>query len=328
MKVRIISRSQIERLISIGETIEFVEKAFEAKGLGKVQMPPKSYIFFRKYGGDFRVMPGYLEELKAAGVKVVNVHPKNPEKHNFPSVMATILLLGPENGAPLSVMDGTLITKMRTGAAAAVATKYLARKDSEIIAMIGAGVQARTQLEALNDVINIDEVRVEDIVPSKAKQYAQELGERLGLNIKPVDTTKGAVEGADIVVTVTPRRKPIVMDDWISSGTHINAIGADAPGKEELDPKILKRAKIVVDDWEQASHSGEINVPFSRGMLTRDDIYSDICSIVAQKKEGRISEEEITVFDSTGLAIQDIATAWRVYQKAEKENVGEEVELF
>jgi alanine dehydrogenase len=323
----LISKSDIEELISISEVISAVEEAFRAKGLGRVQMPPKSYVFFEEYHGDFRVMPAYLEELGAAGVKVVNAHPRNPKEQGLPNVMATILLLSPETGAPLAIMDGTLITNLRTGAAAAVATKYLAREGSKIVAMIGAGVQARTQLIALNEVLDIAEVRVEDIIPGKAEQYAKELKDRLELNINPVESTEKAMEGADVVVTVTPRRSPVVMDEWVEGGMHINAIGADAPGKQELDPKILKRAKVIVDDWEQASHSGEINVPLSKGLLKQNDVYADIGGIVAGKKPGRTSREEITVFDSTGLAVHDIATAWRVYQKAQEEGKGRKVEF-
>ncbi len=322
-----ISRSEIEELVSISEVIGAVEEAFRAKGLGKVQMPPKSYVFFEEYNGDFRAMPAYLEELGAAGVKIVNAHPRNPKEHELPNVMATILLLSPETGAPLAIMDGTLITNLRTGAAAAVATRNLARENSKIVAMIGAGAQARTQLTALNEVLDIAEVRVEDTAPGKAEQYAKELGGRLGLNINPVEGTEEAMEGADVVVTVTPRRSPVVMDEWVVEGMHINAIGADAPGKQELDPKILRRAKVVVDDLEQALHSGEINVPLSKGLLGQDEIYADIGEIVAGKKSGRTSREEITVFDSTGLAVQDIATAWRVYQRAQEEGKGKEVEL-
>lgn len=328
MKALLLSKQDIEKIISIRETIKAVKEAFKAKGSGRTQMPPKSYIFFEKYEGDFRVMPAYLEELGAAGVKIVNAHPKNPKRHNMPSVMATILLLDPKTGAPLAIMDGTLITNMRTGAAAAVAAKHLARRDSRIVAVIGAGVQARTQLMALNEAIEISEVRVEDIVQEKAEQYAEELGGKLGLEISPVGTTEEAVRGADIVVTVTPRRSPLVMNEWVSEGVHINAIGADAPGKQELDPKILKRSKIIVDDWEQASHSGEINVPLSEGECVKEDIHAEIGEVLVGKREGRTSDREITIFDSTGLAVQDVATAWRVYQKALDGGLGREVDFL
>jgi len=309
------------------ETIEAVEEAFRAKGLGKVQMPPKSYVFFNRHQGDFRVMPAYLEDVEAAGVKIVNVHPQNPSKYGMPTVMATIVLIDPRTGAPLAIMDGTTITNVRTGAAGAVAAKYLARKDSRVIAMIGAGVQSRFQLLALNEIFKIEEVRVNDSTEKNAKKYASEMEKQLNIDVKITDTQE-AVQDADIIVTTTPVRSPLIMNEWISEGVHINAIGADAPGKEELDPKILKRAKIVVDDWEQASHSGEINVPLSKGTLTCDEIYAEIGEIISGRKSGRTSRDEITVFDSTGLAVQDIATDWVVYKKAKKMGKGQEVELL
>jgi len=328
MGVLLLSRKDVDELVSIEEVIEVVEMAFGAKGQNRTQMPPKTYIFLEKYEGDIRVMPASLEDPEAAGVKVVNVHPRNPGRYRLPTVMATILLLDPATGSPLAIMDGTLITKMRTGAAAAVATKYLARRNSKSVAMIGAGAQARAQLVALSKVLEVAEVKVEDVVPGKAEKYAEEFSDRLGIDIEPVTTTEEAVRGADVVVTVTPRRSPVVMNEWIKPGTHINAIGADAPGKQELDPRILKRAKVVVDDWEQAIHSGEVNVPLSEGFLSRDDIYADIGEVVSGKKPGRTSDEEITVFDSTGLAIQDVAVAWHVYKKAKERGAGSEVELF
>jgi alanine dehydrogenase len=328
LKILLLSRKDVEELVSMREVIEAVEEAFRAKGLGKVQMPPKSYIYFDRFQGDFRVMPAYLEDMGAAGVKIVNVHPKNPQEHGLPTVMATILLLDPKTGAPLAIMDGTWVTNMRTGAGGAVAAKYLARKDSHVIAMVGAGVQARTQLTALSEVLDIDEVRVSDVVKGKAKKYAEEMGKQLGIEIEPMADVGKTIKGADIVVTVTTARGPIVMDEWISDGMHINAIGADAPGKQELDPNILKRAKIVVDDLKQALHSGEVNVPLSEGIIARGDIYAELGEVITGKKPGRASRDEITIFDSTGLAIQDIATDWKVYQKAKKMGKGKEVELL
>ena len=327
MKVLLLSKTDVEGLISMRETIEAVEGAFRAKGLGKVQMPPKPYVYFDRYGGDFRVMPAHLEELDAAGVKIVNVHPRNPKEYGLPTVMATILLLDPRTGAPQVIMDGTWITDMRTGAGGAVAAKYLARKDSRIVAMVGAGAQARTQLVALNEVLKIEEVRVKDTVPGLAECYAEEMHEKLRIDVDPSESVEEAVRGSDIVVTTTPVREPVVVNDWIAAGTHINAIGADAPGKEELDPKILKRAKVVVDDREQAFHSGEVNVPVSKGMLSERDVYGELGEIIAGKKPGRTSRDEITVFDSTGLAIQDLATARLVYQKAKEAGKGLEIEL-
>jgi alanine dehydrogenase len=310
------------------ETIEAVEEAFRAKGMGRVQMPPKSYVFFREFNGDFRVMPAYLENLGAAGVKIVNAHPENPGKYGLPTVMGVIVLIDPKTGAPLAIMDGTTITNMRTGAAGAVAVKYLARKDSRVFAMVGAGVQAKTQLLAIREVLKVEEVRVNDISKVRAEEYMREMGEKIDAEFKILTDTRKAVEGADVIVTTTPSRRPVILNEWVEEGVHINAIGADAPGKQELDPAILRRAKVVVDDIEQAAHSGEINVPISKGLFSVEEIYAELGVILTGKLPGRVSPREITVFDSTGLAVQDIATDWLVYQKAIKLGVGREIDLL
>lgn len=328
MKVRLLSRDVVKNLVSVPEIVRTVEEAFRAKGSDKAQMPMKSYVFFEDHKGDFRTMPAYIKEKGAAGVKIVNVHPRNPEKHDLPSVMATVQLLDPRTGAPLSIMDGTLITKLRTGGAGAVAAKYLASKDADTVGIIGAGAQGRTQLEALNEVIDIDEVFVKDKIQRKSKEFANEMEKKLDLDIFPVQDTKEAVLESDVVVTVTPREKPIIDNEWISEGMHINAIGADAPEKQELDPRILNRSKIIVDDLEQATHSGEISIPLSEGKLLKENIYGDIGEILVGKKKGRSSNEDITIFDSTGLAVQDIACAWEIYQKAEKRGLGKELDLL
>ena len=330
MSVLILSNEDVKKVIDMKEVIDVVEEAFKEKALGYVEMPPKIYLTFETYNGDLRVMPAYLRRKGIAGVKIVNVHPDNPKKYNLPTVMAIIELVDPKMGAPLALMDGTLITAYRTGAAGGIAVKYLARKSSEIVAIIGAGTQARTQLLAISKVLkDIKEVRVYDIIREKAKAFIEYVSNIIP-DAKAVasDNIEQAVRGADIVITVTPSRKPIVMKEWIGEGVHINAIGADAPGKEELDPGILKRAKIIVDDYEQAMHSGEVNVPLSKGILSREDIYAELGEIVSGLKPGREDEREITVFDSTGLAIQDVATAWYVYNKAVRMNIGSRIKML
>ncbi|MEM2978274.1 MAG: alanine dehydrogenase [Candidatus Hadarchaeales archaeon] len=326
MRVLLLREKEIEELLSMRETIAAVEEAFRQKGEGKVQMPPKSYIFFPRYEGDFRVMPAYLEAGEEAGVKVVNVHPENP-KRGLPSIMATILLLDPSTGVPLALMGGTLITALRTGAAGGVAARYLARKDSKVVGMVGAGVQARAQLRALREVLEVEKVRVVSAHPSETRKYAEEVRKEHGIEVEEVKGVEEAVRGSDIVVTTTPSRVPLVRSEWVSEGTHLNAIGADAPGKQEMEPELLRRAKVVVDDLEQALHSGEVNVPFSKGLFRREDIYGELGEIVVGKKPGRTSPSEITLFDSTGLAIQDITVAWMVYRKASRLGKGEEIEL-
>ena len=329
LEVLFLNLSDVQSILSMEDALKAVEEAFREKGLGRVQMPPKLYVYFPRYGGDFRVMPAYLEKTGVAGVKTVNVHPKNPKLYGLRTVMAIIELLDPKTGAPLCIMDGSWLTAMRTGAAGGVAAKYLARRDSRVVGLVGAGVQARTQLEALNLVLNsIERVKVFDIVEEAVLRYAGEMSKRLGLDVEPVSSVEEAVREADVVVSTTPSKSPVVMDEWIGEGVHINAIGADAPGKQELDPKILRRAKIVVDDMEQAVHSGEVNVPISQGLLSTSDIYAEIGDIVAGRKPGRVSSYEITVFDSTGLAIQDIAVAWTVYRRALESGVGLRLKLI
>lgn len=328
MKVLLLKESDIEDLISLEETIEAVEMAFRDKGNNRSQMPPKSYVYFNSFDGDFRTMPAYLEDMGAAGVKVVNVHPENPEKHEIPSVMATIVLLSPETGKPLAIMAGTKITGYRTGGAGGVAAKHLARKNSEIVGMIGTGVQARTQLLALDEIFDLNRVKAYDLSKENRTKYSERMGSELDAEVEAVDEERKAVESVDIIVTTTPSRSPILKDEWIPEEAHINAIGADAEGKQELDPRILKRGKIVVDDWEQASHSGEISVSITNGELEKHDIYGQIGEVVAGKKIGRESEDEITIFDSTGLAVQDIATAWKVYERAREQDIGHSINLL
>jgi alanine dehydrogenase len=331
METLILTRKEIESLLQMEEIIEAVEKAFREKGLGRVQMPPKTYIFYHGYGGDLRCMPSYLEQLDVSAVKVVTVHPENPSKHGLPTVMAVIVLIEPETGFPLAVMDGTWITALRTGAAGTVAAKYLAKKDVRTIGLVGAGVQSKTQLQALLTFYRkLEEVKIYDVVEESKAKLADEFSGSCGgvMRFTPVSSVKEAVAEADLIVTATPSRKPLIMADWVEEGTHFNCIGADAPGKEELDPKILlKSSKIVVDDMAQAIHSGEVNVPISKGIFKEENIYGELGEIVAGLKPGRTSLSEITVFCSTGLAIQDAVTAKLAYDKALIKGVGRKINL-
>jgi alanine dehydrogenase len=321
-----LNKNEVESLLDMKGTLKVVEEAFRQHGLKKVQMPPKLYLFFKKHNGDLRTMPAYLEEQDITGVKIVNVHPDNPKK-GFPTVMALVILNSTETGAPVAIMDGTYLTDMRTGAAGGVAVKYLARKNSKIVGFVGSGNQAKTQLLAISEVIDIEEVKATSTSEKSTLAFKNEMEKRIGCSITPKKSIREVCD-CDILVTTTPSRAPIVMNEWISEGTHINAIGADAPGKEELDPDILKRARIVVDDIPQASHSGEVNVPLSKKLIAEKDICCEIGEVVAGKKKGRTKDSDITVFDSTGLAIQDVATADLVYRKALKANMGIKLQQF
>jgi len=323
----VLNQNQIRKIIplsKIKEVIDEVEKAFYSYTKGKIQMPPKSYLYFKEYNGDLRIMPAFAPELEMAGTKIVNVHPENRKKA-LPTVMAAIILNDAKTGVPLVLMDGTYITGLRTGAAGAVAVKYLARKDANTLGVVGAGKQALFQIAAILKVRKIKKIFVYDVDPRNIDELSRELN-KIKIKIEKADLKRVAKQ--DVLVTVTPSNKPIIKEKWICPGVHINAIGADAKGKEELDPKILKKAKIVIDNWEQASHSGEINVPLSKGVIKKEDIYSSLGEIVSSKNKSRENDKEITVFDSTGLAIQDLFTANLVYKKAKSKNVGQEINLF
>ena len=298
------------------QVLTAVEGAFAAHGRDEALMPPKVYIDLPQHNGDFRAMPAYMNG--AAGVKWVNSHSKNPENHGLPSVMGVYILSDPETAVPLAVMDATWLTALRTGAAGAVASKYLAVSQPRTLGFIGCGVQARVLLAAHQVIFSDLQLCMADAQASAAEAFAAEAGGTV------VSTERAA--GCDIVCTSTPSRTPVIERAWIADGAHINAMGADGPGKQELDPAILKAANVVIDDREQAIHSGEVNVPLHNGQFAESDIYATLGEIIAGRKSGRMASE-ITVFDSTGLAVQDVAVARVIYQAAKEADVGISVPL-
>jgi alanine dehydrogenase len=284
----------------IREVNRAVEAAFADHGMGLVQMPPKVYVTLP--GGDFRTMPAYLPSLKIAGVKIVNVHPENP-KQGLPTVMALTVILDISTGKPVAVLNATHLTDMRTGAAGAVAAKYLAPKKTVTLGVAGTGRQAEAQVLATAEELEIGRVLVWSRNPRHAEDFARRMGR---FDCASVSLEKAC--DADVIVTTTPSRTPIIRSEWVHEGTHINAIGADAPGKEELDPALLARSQVFVDDMAQATHSGEVNVPITQGIYRAEDIDGTLGEVVIGKKK-RENPDRITIFDSTGLAIQDLAIA-------------------
>ncbi len=327
MKTLIFTRKDVAKVLTPRLAIRTVEKAFKAYGLGHADMPAKSYLYFEK--GDLRSMPAYIhgEGLDIAGIKSVTVHPENAI-YDLPTVIAVIILADPKNGFPLAILDGTYLTSIRTGAAGALAAKLLSRKDARVVGFVGCGMQARSQLACLLEVRKLKAVKIwqftaDDKIAPRFKNWVKK-AYKLDAVVSPV--IDEVTTNCDILVTTTPSRRPLVNN--VSPGTHINAIGADAEGKEEINPRILKQAKLVIDDWAQASHSGEINVPIRKRLLTKKDIYGGLGDIVAGKKKGRKKDEEITLFDSTGLAIQDVSCAYTVYQLLKDKKGVERIELF
>ena len=289
-----------EKHIDLKEVNRAIETAFADHGRGEVQMPPKLYVTLPE--GDFRTMPAYLPSLSLAGVKVVNVHPGNPSR-GLPTVMAITVILDIATGAPVAILNATKLTDMRTGAAGAVAAKYLSPKKEIILGLIGTGRQAEAQYQAISQELDICEIKCWSRNSLNAEKFARAITDHDARSVSVEKTCD-----CDLLVTTTPSRAPIVRSEWVKEGTHINAIGADAPGKQELDPILLKRGIVFVDDMAQAVHSGEVNVPISKGIFSPQEIAGTLGEVVIGMKQ-RDSPDQITIFDSTGLAIQDLAIA-------------------
>ena len=323
----LLTQRDVVRLVDVPMTIRVVRRAFEAMARGDTVMPPKVYLPLPG-GSDFRAMPAFVRQPPACGMKWVNVHPRNRAR-GLPTVMAVIVINDPATGVPIAVMDGLLITKLRTAAAGAVAAQTLARPDSASVGLVGCGAQADAQVDALAAVFRLTRVRVWGYLAGEARRFCQRMRRRLpGIVFEPCGGIERCVRDTDIVVTLTPSRRPLVKRAWIADGTHINAIGADAPGKQELDHRILQQATVVVDERNQAIHGGELNVPISRRQFHPRQIHASLGEILTSRRAGRRSPRELTVFDSTGLAIHDVAVGAAMVRRARPLGVGRRIALW
>ncbi|XXY52181.1 ornithine cyclodeaminase family protein [Sorangium sp. So ce269] len=317
-KTLLLSRSDVASLLAMDAAIAAVEAAFAAHGRGEAAMPPKVYLGLPAHDGDLRAMPAYVDG--AAGVKWVNSHPKNPARYGLPCVRGLYILSDPATASPLAVMDATHLTAVRTGAAAAIASKHLARPNPRTLGFVGCGVQARFLLDAHRAVYGDQlEVLTADVSREASEQFAAEARGRA--------VSVEEASGCDIICASTTARAPVVQRAWVRAGAHINAMGADAPGKQELEPQILLDARVIIDDWAQATESGEVNVPLHEGALHREHIQGTLGEVVAGKLTGR-GDATITVFDSTGLAIQDVALARVLYAAARSKGAGTAFDFF
>ncbi|HEX6245534.1 MAG TPA: ornithine cyclodeaminase family protein [Polyangiales bacterium] len=318
----ILTHADVRALCDMTLAMEAVADGFRAYAEGRARMPAKVYLELPEYNGDFRAMPSLLnadQDRRAyAGVKWVNAHPNNPARFGLPTVLGTYVLSDPQTALPLAIMDATLLTALRTGAAAGVATQQLANLPLSRVGFVGAGVQARMFRDALK-TLGAFELLAADRDSSAAQRFAAESGGRA------VSVREAA--GCPVVCIATPSSTPVIQRAWVAPGTHINAMGADGPGKQELDPQILVDARIVVDEPEQSLHGGELNVPVSQGLLTEAAIAATLGGVLSGAQLGRRQPDEITVFDSTGLAIQDVALAAAIYERAKQRGMGTPVEL-
>lgn len=323
----VLTQRDVARLIDMPTAIRVVREAFKAMARGQTVMPPKLYLPLPRES-DFRAMPAYVERPAACGVKWVNVHPHNRGR-GLPTVMAVIVMNDPATGFPSAVMDGLFVTKLRTAAAAAVAAQTLARRDSRVVGLIGCGAQADAQIQALATLFSLTRVKVWGHRPEEARRFCRRMHRVLpDLTFEACATIERCAQDVDLLVTVTPSRRPLVKRSWIGPGVHINAIGADAPGKQELDPKILRDATVVVDEREQSMHGGELNVPIARGQFSPRQIHASLGEVLIGRASGRRSAKELTVFDSTGLAIHDIALGHEIVRRALRTGRGRRLALF
>lgn len=319
--------SEIMQVLDMDLALAAVHAAFLAHGQGRVNNPPKVHLPVAQ--GSFKAIFGeiFLPGGHICGVKWNPNFPENPRQGRF-AVMGKLLLNDPETGLELADMDATHITNYRTGAAGGLAVRHLARENATRLGLVGAGEQARTQVEAILKFRPIRQITVYSRTPPHAQAFRDDLEKIYGLEVIVATNEEAAVGGQDIVVTTTPTTRGHVLREWVAPGTHINAVGADSPGKQELDPAILGAARVVVDDPAQCRDIGEINVPLARGEFSLDQIYASLGEIVAGKKLGRDDSQEITIFDATGLAIQDLGLGWEILRRARERGLGKEKEFL
>ena len=330
----LLTRRDVESVLTMKEALAAVEEGFRRLGQGRAIMPQRTAIRMPEHHGLHLGMPAFIgadaPDDPAGGalaLKVVTVYPDNPSKHKLPTTIGTLLLNDPRTGALLAIMDAGFMTAMRTGAASGVATKHLARADARTVGVFGAGIQARAQLAAVAEVRRIEKAVVCDISREAREQYAAAMSAQLGIPVEPTDDPRRCLEG-DIVIAATSSRTPLFDGALLRAGQHLNGIGAHAPDTREFDTRTMQRAKVVADLPSAClAEAGELIIPIREGAFGEERIHAGLGEIVAGLKPGRASDEEITLFKSVGLAIQDAATAARVFRLAKERGVGTEITI-
>jgi len=320
----LLNQDQVKSVLDMPTALEVVERVYRSHGQGKVVMPTKITLDLGEgrpwppYKGFMNAMPAYLGDVDVAGIKWAGGF-QNNYKIGLPFLSGMILLINPKTGTFLSAMDGVYITAVRTGAASAVCAKVLARKDASVLGIIGAGVQGRMHLRALQHIFGLKEVRIFDIQQNAVEAYRQEMTKELGLKILPKASYRDVVEGADIVCTVTIGDEPMVKREWLKKGSLVISAGS----YQELDPEVVLSAhKIVVDHWGQASHRGELAKLVEAGKLGDKNIHAEIGDILVGKKKGRERDDENILAVPIGLGSLDIGCAFEAYRRAVEKGIG------
>jgi len=328
MNTLLLNINDVKEALSMKEVIRAVEEGYLAYHAGKVQQPDIVSMEMPQYNGETDIKSCYNELNERISVKIASGFYDNGKINDLPTMIGTILLYDGKTGAPLCIMDGSLITGIRTGAAGAVSSKLLARKDAETAAVFGAGGQARMQIYALCQVMDIRKVRVysertEELVP-----YKEDIEKNTKAKVILCDTPAEAIRGADIAISTTPSREYYLDRSMVRPGMHIVAVGADMAGKNEWDPEVFRGAKIVNDSIAQCVSRGETRNAIVAGVIKETDIYAEIGQLLAGEKPLRENDGEITIFDTTGMGIQDNVTAVMVYEIAREKGLGKYFEFI
>ena len=307
--MRALTDQDVERMLPIKEVIDVVEEGFRLFSLGKTMSPPRMRVPVEKFGGDILLMPCLAPDLRVFTTKIVTVFPKNLSV-GLPTIHAVLIAVNPENGAPCFVSEARALTGLRTGAATAISIKHLARRDSRTLGIVGCGYQARWQLLAATEIHDFEEIRIYDIDGSRMQSLKESFKETLGEKIVLEKSVDDLVRASDVIITATTSKAPFVKKGMVRPGTHISAIGAYTPEMAELEAELVADSKLIVDSREAAlQEAGDIIQAIRRGLMTEEKIYAEIGEIIAGKKKGRTSPDEVTIFKSVGLSVQDAAAA-------------------
>jgi len=323
----LLSEAQVQGLIDIDELIATLEQAHVQYSAGNAVMPVRLVLPLPQIQGRITSMPGFLNEDKALGMKVVTYFQENA-KQGLPAILATIMLFSAETGKMTAAMNGNYITAIRTACASAMATKALANPQTPVLGILGAGVQARAHIQALTRVRRLERIKIYSPSGTSAAAIKKETEMQSPTAIEIAKSAEEAVRDADLLVTVTTAKEPILKQEWLKPGAHINAVGSHRPDLREIDGATLAHAKIVVDSREAImAECGDILFAIKEGSIAAESIHGEIGEVLAGTKSGRQSKDELTLYKSVGIAIQDVATANLVYQKALQQGVGTNVEI-
>ena len=318
----LLTRRDVATLLTIEECTAAVERVFKMYGEGET-LPP-GVLGVHAQDGGFHIKAGILKLDRPYFAAKVNANfPQNSTRFGLPLIQGVIVLCDAENGYPLALMDSIEITIQRTGAATAAAAKYLARPDSRTLTICGCGNQGRVSLRALHHLFSLTEVFAYDLDKGQAKEFAHEVSRETAAKVTVVSELEKAVRESDVIVTCTPATQFFLNESWVRPGTFIAAVGADNEDKQELEPALLSQNKLVVDMLEQAASIGELHHSLESNLMTKADVYAELGEVVAGRKPGRTSAEEIIIFDSTGMALQDVIVAAAVYEKAIANGLGQ-----